>query len=106
PARFLPRNFSSSISLHISAGTIATMTSNPHHEPSAIGMPRSITRAPAYIGCHLDGGRGKSIFFEHEKDGEPAERYKHVSDQGQIWRHARPGEAMIECGENHQANES
>ena len=32
------------------AGIIATMAGSPHHEPSAIGMPRSITTVPAYIG--------------------------------------------------------
>jgi hypothetical protein len=41
-----------SISLHISAGIIAAMTSNPHHEPSAIA--KKMTRAPAYIGCRTN----------------------------------------------------
>ena len=41
---------------------------------------------------------GKRIFFEHEENGEPAERYKHISSQSHIRRHVRPREAMIECG--------
>src|SRR5260221_10793685 len=50
PGRFVARNFSSSSTLHMRAGIIATMAGGPHHEPSAIGMPRSITTVPAYIG--------------------------------------------------------
>ena len=32
-------------------GSVRIRKNSPHQDPSASGMPASITRAPAYIGC-------------------------------------------------------
>ncbi len=35
----------------MTTAVIGTTASNPHHDPSASGMPTSMMMAPIYIGC-------------------------------------------------------